>query len=86
MAQKAEKKLLIYYNKWMITEYTTFSENLNPRNIDKSISDIRIHIRFSFESSVWISVSGYKLAILPDIQSASRIMIISGVYGVKSEI
>jgi len=35
-----------------------FQKSLNPRNIDKSVSDIRI--RFPFESSFWISVSGCK--------------------------
>jgi len=45
----------------------TFSKSLNPRNIDKSVSDIRIPIRFPFESSFWISVSGCKLTMLPDI-------------------
>ena len=56
-----------------------FSKSLHPRNIDKSFSDIRIRIRFTFASSFWISVSGYKLTILPDIQPANRIVIISGV-------
>jgi len=55
----------------------TFSKCLNPRNIDKSVSDIRI--RFPFEISFWISVSGCKLTILPDIQPANRIVIISDV-------
>ena len=39
---------------------------------------MRIRIRFPFESSFWISVSGCKLTILPDIQPANRIVIISG--------
>jgi len=56
----------------------TFSKSLNPRNIDKSVSDNRIRIRFSFESSFWISSSGCKLTILPDIQPSNRIVIISG--------
>ena len=34
----------------MIMQYATFSKNLNPRNIDKSVSDIRIRIRFPCES------------------------------------
>jgi len=50
-------------------------QSLNPRNIDKSVSDIRI--RFPFESSFWISVSGCKLTILPDIQPVNRIVVIS---------
>ena len=62
-------------NKWMIVQCATFSKSLNPRNIDKSVSDIRI--RFPFESSFWISLSGCKLTILPDIQPANRIVIIS---------
>ena len=66
-------------NKWMIMQCATFYKSLNPRNIDKSVSDIRILIRFTFESSFWISVSGCKLTILPDIQPANRIVIISGV-------
>ena len=62
----------------MIVQCATFSKSLNPRNIDKSVSDTRIHIRFPFESSYWISLSGCKLTILPDIQPANRIVIISG--------
>jgi len=56
----------------MIVQCATFSKSLNPRNIDKTVSDIRI--RFPFESSFWISVSGCKLTILLD---ANRIEIIS---------
>ena len=56
-----------------------FSKNLNPQNIEKSVSDIRIRIRFSFDSRFWISVSGCKLTILLDIQPANRIVIISAV-------
>jgi len=55
-----------------------FSKSMNLKNIDKSVSDIWIRIRFPFESSFWISVSGCKLTILPDIQPANRIVIISG--------
>jgi len=29
----------------MIVQWATFSESLNPRNVDKSVSDIRIRIR-----------------------------------------
>jgi len=54
-----------------------FSKSLNPRNIDKSFSDIQIRIRFTFEGSFWTPVSGCKLTILPDIQPANRIVIIS---------
>ena len=57
-------------------ECAFFSKSLNPRNIDKSVSDIRIRIRFPFESSYWISLSGCKLTVLPDIQPANRIVII----------
>jgi len=49
----------------MIVQCATFSKSLIPRNIDKSVSDIRIRIRFPFEISYWISLSGCKLAILP---------------------
>jgi len=56
----------------MIVECATFSKSLSPRNIDKSVSDIRIR----FESSFWISVSGCKLTILSDIQPAKWIVII----------
>jgi len=63
----------------MIAQCATFSKSLNPRNIDKNVSDIRIRTRFPFESSFWISVSGCKLTILPDIQPANRILIISDV-------
>jgi len=59
----------------MTAQCATFSKSLNPQNIDKSVSDIRI--RFPFESSFWISVSGCKLTILPDIQPVNRIVIIS---------
>jgi len=45
MTKKPEKVLLIYYNKRTIMQYATFSKNLNPRNIEKSVSDIRICIR-----------------------------------------
>ena len=61
----------------MIVQCATFSKNLNPRNIDKNVSDIRNRIRLPYESSFWISVSGCKLTILPDIQPANRIVIIS---------
>jgi len=37
-----------------------------------------VHTRFTFESNFGISVSGCKLTILPDIQPANRIVIISG--------
>jgi len=63
-----------------IVRCATFSKSLNPQNIDKSISDIRIRIRFPFESSFWISLSGCKLTILPDIQPANRIVIISDIH------
>jgi len=62
------------------SECATFSKSLNPRNIDKSVSDIGIRIRFQFESSFWISLSGCKLTILPYIQPANRIVIISDFY------
>ena len=62
----------------MIVQCATFSNSLNPRNIDKSVSDIRIRIRLPFEISFWISLSGCKLTILPDIQPANRIVINSG--------
>jgi len=52
------------------------SKSLNLKNINKSVADIR----FTFESSFWISVSGCKLIILPDIQPANRIVIISGTH------
>ena len=55
-----------------------FSKSLNAKNIDKRVSDVRIRIRLPFESSFWMSVSGCKLTILPDIQPANRIVIISG--------
>ena len=59
---------------------STHTSGLNPRNIDKSVSDIRIRIRFPFESNFWISVSGCKLTILPGIQPANRIVIISALH------
>jgi len=61
----------------LIVRCATFSKSLNPQTIDKRISDIRIRTRFPFESSIWISLSGCKLTILPDIQPANRIVIIS---------
>jgi len=54
---------------------------LNLRNIEKTVSDILFRIRFPFQSSLWISVSGCKLTILPDIQPANRLVIISGSVG-----
>ena len=68
----------------MIVQCATFCKSLNPRNIDKSVLDIRIRIRFPFESSFWISVSGSKLTILPDIQPANWIVIISGAHALFS--
>ena len=62
----------------MIVQCATFSKRLKPRNIDKGVSDIRF--RFPFESSFWISLSGCKLTILPDIQPTNRIVIISAVH------
>jgi len=67
----------------MNVQYATFSKLLNLRNIDKCVSDIRIRIRIPFESSFWISVSGCKLTILPDIQPANRSVIISAIYVTK---
>jgi len=64
----------------MIVRCATFSKRLSPRNIEKSVSDILIRMRFAFESNFWISVSGCKLTILPDIQPANRIVIISARY------
>jgi len=66
----------------MIVQCATFSKSLNPRNINKSVSHIRI--RFQFQSRFWISVSGCKLTILPDIQPAIRIVIISAVHSSDS--
>jgi len=40
----------------MTVQCTTISKSLNPRNIDKSASDIRVRIRFPFESSFCISI------------------------------
>jgi len=53
----------------MIVQYATFSKILNPRNIDKSVSDIRIRIRFPFESSLWISLSGCKPEVITEPES-----------------
>jgi len=84
MVQKAEKMLLKITNEWLcIVHCATFSKSLNPRNISKSVPDIRIRIRFPFESSFWIFVSGCKLTILPDIQPANRIVIISDTDGYR---
>jgi len=52
--------------KGMIVQCATFSNILIPQNIEKNVSDILIRIRFPFESSFRISVSGCKLTILPD--------------------
>ena len=68
----------------MTVQCATLSKSLNPRNIDKSVSDIRIRIRFPFESSFWISLSGFKLTILPDIQPTNRIVIISDCHILRS--
>jgi len=70
----------------MIVQCATFSKSLNPLNINKSVSDIRIRIRFPFHSRFWISVSGCKLTILPDIQSANRVVIISATLHDTSDV
>ena len=59
----------------MIVQCATISKSLNPQNIEERVSDI--NIRFPFESSFWISISSCKFTILPDIQPANRIVIIS---------
>jgi len=82
MAQMAEKMLLNEDNKWMILQCATFSKSLNPWNINKSVADIRI--RFPFQSRFWISVSGCTLTILPDIQPANWIVVISGLLVIVS--
>jgi len=64
----------------MIVQCATFSKSLNPPNINKSVSDIRIRIRFPFQRRFWIFVSGCKLTILPYIQLANQIVIISAVH------
>jgi len=64
----------------MIVQCATFSKSLNPRNIDKRVLDDRIRIRFPFESSFWIFVSGSKLTILQDIQPGNRVVIISAMH------
>jgi len=46
----------------------------NARNIDKSVSDIRMRIRFTFESSFWISVS--EMIMMPEWTSA-RVCIVA---------
>jgi len=61
----------------MIVQCGTFSKNFNPRNIDKCVSDTFIHTLLPFESSIWISVSDWKLTILPDIPLANWTVIIS---------
>ena len=70
----------------MIVQCATFAKSLNPRNIDKSVSNIRSRTRFPFESSFWISLSGSKLIILPDIKPENRIVIISGGYSSNCKI
>ena len=69
----------------MIVQCATFSKSLNHRNIAKSVSDIRIRIRFLFEGSFWISVSGCNLTILPDIQPANRVVIISAASNISEK-
>jgi len=62
MKEKAEKMLMKITNEWLCNE--------------KRFPKVRI-----LETSIkafWISVSGCKLTILPDIQPANRIVIISG--------
>jgi len=59
-----------------MNDCATFSKSLNPRIIDKGVSDIR----FLFESSFWISVSGCKLTIPLDIQLTNWLVIISVLY------
>jgi len=71
--------------KCMIVQCATFSKSLNHRNIAKSVSDIRIRIRFLFEGSFWIYVSGCNLTILPDIQPANRVVIISAASNISEK-
>jgi len=59
----------------MMMQCATSSKSLNPRNTEKSVSDVLFRIRFPFESSFLISVSGCKFTNLPDIQPASRLLI-----------
>jgi len=57
-----------------------FTKKSESSNGEKSVSDILFRIRFPFESSFWISLSGCKLIILPYIQPANRIVIISALH------
>ena len=47
--------------RWMIVHCATFFKSLNPRIIEKSVSDMLIRIRLPFRSSFFICVSGCKL-------------------------
>ena len=47
--------------KWMIVQCATFTKSLNPQNIDKSVFDILICIRFPFKTSFLVSVSSCQL-------------------------
>jgi len=40
-------------NKWMNVECATFSKSVNPQNIEKSVSDILVCIRFPFAAFVY---------------------------------
>jgi len=60
---------------------STFSNNLNPQNIEKNVSDILIRIRSPLESSLDIRIRlQTHYSILPDIKPANRIVIIFAAY------
>ena len=61
-------------------EMGNFFQECEPSNMEKSVSDILLRIRFPFESSFWISVSGWNSLSFLDIQPGNRIEIISVAY------
>ena len=75
MAQKAEKMLLKIINEWLC------NAQLFPkvRIIDKSVSDVRIRIRFSFESSFDIRIL-LQTHYLDGYPTGKPVMIISGLH------
>jgi len=65
----------------MIVQCATFTKSLNPRNIEKSVSDILIRIRSRLKTVFGYSVSGCKLTIrdgtdrklVPAVRTASAV-------------
>jgi len=78
MAQKTQKMILKIINEWL-RNVQLFPKVRILEILIKAFRISGFRIRFRFESSFWISLSGCKLTIFPNIQPANRIVIISTV-------